>query len=67
MKLALFLDVLGAARGTAAGRAVPPPDSRVVVVRARIRDHFARIVVRPERRRLRVAAERELQNRSCPG
>ena len=43
-------------------RTGPPPDRGVTVVRAGIGNHFTRIVVRPETRRLRISAERKLQD-----
>ena len=42
--------------------ALPPSHRCVVIVRACVRHHFARIIVGPERGRLRIRAECELQH-----
>ena len=43
--------------------ALPPAHRRVVVVRAGVDDAVARVVVRPEIRRLRIGPERKLEDR----
>src|ERR1700722_8350799 len=58
----LRANVLHAASTFAMTTAGPPPDRGVAIVCAGIRDRLSRIVVRPETRRLRVRAERKLEN-----
>src|SRR3954466_9355426 len=60
-KLMFLLDVFGTARGVP-DAARPPADDSVVVVHAGIRGQVARVIVRPERRTLRIVPEGELQD-----
>src|SRR5947209_774627 len=56
-------DIFGSSRTVIFARTIPPPDSRIVVVRASVGRELTRIVVRTERGALGILAEGKLQDR----
>src|SRR5581483_5332624 len=62
-KIALALDVRRRPRAVGFAFALPPPHGRIVVMRSRVGYNRAWKIVRPERRRLWIGAEPELQDR----
>src|SRR5260370_13896790 len=60
-ELALELDILGRSSAVSS-HASPPPQRRVVIARAGIGAHFARIIMWSERRPLRIFAKCKLQH-----